>query len=463
MKTVNTIQELCNIVNNSMHLYNAIIIENVNVNFDIDFRMVLKECGICYFENDDTTCVVKMAVRLFNITTTRLSFENIEFHNKIYIGGNNNYNIPNLYFSSSKFLAEEYYSINMDICDSLELSDCYSRSNICISSNKPTEKMQIEYLDCDKNLEFRNLKLISFDISNKADAFINGNVRSQVKFFHSFVINGDLTVNCDCNAMDFCFMNYDIENEKFIEHNFGAIHTNGVEIGLLNFCYCNMRTIDINNTIVSNVHEYQLVCGKFENEAAMIFRNAALQNNNDILATKYNAIVYDKYLREIATDKYKRLILYLSPNKEEYNKKCSKIINKIKSIFRKYLYEPIILLLPNIFSSEGWLLWLSKYSNDYNRSWVRGIMFTLSITLFFYFIINYCGTDMPYFIIDFKFHDFDQVVEGYLSLLDIFGLSSIPQPMQLNIYGKILLFIAKITIAFGSWQTIYAFYKYKRQ
>ena len=108
------------------------------------------------------------------------------------------------------------------------------------------------------------------------------------------------------------------------------------------------------------------------------------------------------------------------------------------------------------------LLWLSKYSNNYNRSWIRGAGFTLLITLLFYFIINYCGTETQYFIIDFRFHNFGEVLEGYLSLLDIFNLSSTPQPMQLNIYGRILLFFAKIAIAYGSWQTIYAFYKYKR-
>ena len=187
MKTINTIQELCAIVNNSIHLRNAIVIENVNVNFDIDFRMVLKECGICNFENDDTICVVEKTVRLFNVTTTRLSFENIEFYNKVYIGGNNDNNITNLYFCSSKFLAKERYSISMDICDSLELSDCYSHSNIRVSSNKPTKKIQIEDLDCDKNLEFRNLKLTesiddNFEMSSNfnMDSFIENNEINEI-------------------------------------------------------------------------------------------------------------------------------------------------------------------------------------------------------------------------------------------------------------------------------------------
>lgn len=462
MKIVCTLQELYDIVNNNMRVYNAIIIENVKVNFDIDFRTILKGCNICDFKDKDTFCVLKTPVRLFNITAPKMSFVNIEFNNEIYIGGDDNCDISNIYFCSCKFFAKERYSMMIDICDSLDLSDCYFSSNACISSNKPTKKIQIEDLICDGNLEFRNLKLISDNISHKAEAYIEGNVGSQVKFFNCFVINGDLIVNCNCSTLDFCFMNYYINDEEFIEHNWGAIHTNGVEIGLLNLYYCDICTIDIINTVVSNVHEYQLICENFDNEAATILHNAALQNNNDILANKYNAIAYDKYLREITAGKYKSMISYLSSN-GKCNKKCCWIIKTIKELFRRYLYEPIILLLPNIFSSEGWLLWLNKYSNNYNRSWTRGVIFTLFTTLVFYFIINYCGTDTRYFIIDFKFHDFDRVVEGYLSLLDIFGLSSITQPMRLNLWGKILLFIAKIAIAFGSWQTIYAFYKYRRK
>ena len=93
-------------------------------------------------------------------------------------------------------------------------------------------------------------------------------------------------------------------------------------------------------------------------------------------------------------------------------------------------------------SGERFLLWLNKYSNDFNRSWTRGIIFTLLSTLVFYFIINYLGTNPQYFVIDFRFHNFDKVLEGYMSLLDIFNISNIDQPMQLTIWGKILLFIA---------------------
>ena len=89
--------KLYDIVNNNMRVYNAIIIENVKVNFDIDFRTILKGCNISDFKDKDTFCVLKTPVRLFNITAPKMSFVNIEFNNEIYIGGDDNCDISNIY------------------------------------------------------------------------------------------------------------------------------------------------------------------------------------------------------------------------------------------------------------------------------------------------------------------------------------------------------------------------------
>ena len=456
MTKVDTIRELCDMVSNSIAARNAIIIENIETNFEIDFREVLRECGICHFEDEATLCIVKLPIHISDIVAPKLSFINIHFYEDVYIGGFDNCNIRDIYCCSCKFLAPQRYSIMIGICEVLAISDCYSKSSICVDSIKDTQSINIDDLICDNNLEFRNLKLISKDLNNKAEAYIQGDVRNKVSFFNCFIANTTLTVNCNCSKLDFFSINYIFEDEKFLDFYSGEIHISGVEIGLLNLYYCKIHTVGIHNTIIANIHESQFLYQKLEDETSMTFRNAALQNNNDILVSKYTSIAYDALLRSMSIDKYKKAISYISSNKHTIG--CWKTI---KRILYKYLYEPIILLIPNIFSNEGLLLWLSKYSNNYNRSWIRGAGFTLIITLLFYFIINYCGTETQYFIIDFRFHNFGEVLEGYLSLLDIFNLSSTPQPMQLNIYGRILLFFAKIAIAYGSWQTIYAFYKYK--
>jgi hypothetical protein len=459
MTKVDTIQGLCDMVSSSIAALNKIIIEDVEADFDIDFRKILRECNICHFEDENTICIVKLPIHISNIVARKLSFVNIHFHEDVYIGGIYNSNITGVYFCSCKFLSEKKYSIILDICDWLQMTDCYSKSSIHINSINKTQSINIDDFICDKNLEFWNLKLISNNFNNKAEAYIQGDVKNEVLFFNSSIVNGNIIINCNCRKLNFFGINYKFEEKKFLDIYSGTINTSEVEIELINLCYCKIHTIDIHNSIVSNIHECQFFCKKLEDETSMAFRNAALQNNNDILVSKYTSILYDAYLRSMSVDKYNRCIEYISFNKPIRKQTYWRTI---KRILYKYIYEPIILLIPNIFSSEGLLLWLNKYSNNYNRSWIRGVIFTLLTTLFFYFIINYCGTETQYFIIDFRLHNFREVLEGYLSLLDIFNLSSTPQSMQLNIYGKILLFFAKISIGYGSWQTIYAFYKYKR-
>ena len=283
MKTVNSIQELCDSVISSLNTHNAIIIEDFETSFEIDFREILRECDICHFEDEDTLCIVKYPVHISNIVAPKLSFVNILFYEDVYVGGIDNCNITDVYFCSCKFLAEKKYSSILHICDCLQMTDCYSKSSICINSIKEAQSISIEDLTCDKNLEFWNLKLASSNFSKKAEAYIHGDVKNKVLFFHCFIVNGDITINCDCRKLDFFGVNYNFEEKRFLDVSFGTILTSGVEIGLLNLYYCKVHTIGIHNTIVSNIHEYQFFYENLEDETSMTFRNAALQNNNDIL------------------------------------------------------------------------------------------------------------------------------------------------------------------------------------
>ena len=70
--------------------------------------------------------------------------------------------------------------------------------------------------------------------------------------------------------------------------------------------------------------------------------------------------------------------------------------------------------------------------------------------------------EQPYFIFDIHFNGFGEVLVGYLSLLDIFNLIGSSTTFELTPIGKLLMFLFKIIIAYGEWQTIYAFYKYKK-
>jgi hypothetical protein len=192
-------------------------------------------------------------------------------------------------------------------------------------------------------------------------------------------------------------------------------------------------------------------------------RNGALQRNDDVAYTNYTADIYDDYLRSISTHKISRWSRQIDAKKKQDRSKFKKIEreNNRKTIKWK-IVEPFWLLFPNLFSEEGLLLWLNKYSNNYNRSWFRGVIFTCVVAFVSYFILNYWGMQQQYFVIDWSFRGFGEVFEGYLSLLDIFNLIGDRPEFELTSIGKGMMLLFKILIAYGEWQTIYAFYKYRK-
>ena len=220
------------------------------------------------------------------------------------------------------------------------------------------------------------------------------------------------------------------------------------------------------NVKVNSILEFDFKYNRLMNQAGTILRNGALQRNDDIAYNKYTADIYDDHLRSISTTKINRLAKKL----KQSDIAAINEIKKVKKIEREYnkrnkkwkIMEPLWFFVTNVFSEEGLLLWLNKYSNNYNRSWFRGIFFTTIIALVSYFVLNYCGMKQQYFVIDWHFKGFGDVFVGYLSLLDIFNLIGDKPEFALTPLGKLLMFLSKIMIAYGEWQTIYAFYKYRK-
>lgn len=340
---------------------------------------------------------------------------------------------------------------------------CEFHNNASLGFNPKQITHIVDIDDCvfDKSIEFSNLLMSeageditynrpsSFDIYGE-DTIIKHNLIIRDSMF----IGSTLDIRCYIGKELQLYSINDVDDESIkIKGYFGTLRLHASRISILNIIQCNFATIDIANSTIQDIIESKLQCVRMTNDAALIFRDNAIRHSNPILENEYTAKLYDNLLREKTSTLFSSWI-------DSIKKRKSYIWGNKKTLYN-YL-EPIILFFPSMLSGERFLLWLNKYSNDFNRSWTRGIIFTLLSTLVFYFIINYLGTNPQYFVIDFRFHNFDKVLEGYMSLLDIFNISNIDQPMQLTIWGKILLFIAKILIAYGSWQTIYAFYKFKR-
>ena len=70
--------------------------------------------------------------------------------------------------------------------------------------------------------------------------------------------------------------------------------------------------------------------------------------------------------------------------------------------------------------------------------------------------------EKQYFIVNGSFDNFNKVIDGYIYLLDIFKFTTVEVDFKLTTFGNIVMLVAKIFIAYGCWQTISAFYKFRK-
>jgi hypothetical protein len=314
------------------------------------------------------------------------------------------------------------------------------------------------------NTSFRgNLTISNLTMTNKISEFLMSGEESEIlgDFMMNNLIMLDGNIDLSCNFKQNCIfrkVNSGLdENKGQSLLNLGSIYINGGEIkGDLVLEYCHLNIFGIANSAVGRTREFVFSYNQLKYDAARILRDGALKRNDIVYSEKYIAEVFDARIKEKAVNTYRKWASSIeSPIKKKHS-------------FRHFVYhllwEPIFLFIPSFTSEEGIILWLNKYSNDFNRSWLRAVFFTLNITLFSYVILNYFGMEEPFFVFDPRFNGFGEVAKGYLSLLDIFNLTGITDKISYNLTpcGYIILFIAKVLITYGLWQTIYAFYKYRK-
>ena len=116
--------------------------------------------------------------------------------------------------------------------------------------------------------------------------------------------------------------------------------------------------------------------------------------------------------------------------------------------------------LKNIPLGRILLLLLNFCSNGFGLKWVQGILFTMTIALLFFILINFFGIETPIFIIDFKFNNFGEVWKGYLNILNVLNFRDKLDGIELNAWGESLFFVSKIFLSYGIYQTVSAFRKY---
>lgn len=469
-KSINSYEELINYIKAKVEDTQEIRLESIEWDFSLDFNKLLRDCGLAKIvvENDEFPEIEADAIPITmkGVACTTLSFIGIRFKSHLYITGiSSEIEIDSLHIADCQFPLIEDTTASFGLLSlslsKLTINDCCFNTSVIISniSVNENEVGAIEILDC----KFKNsISLTKINMPNKESKLeiLGGEME----------ISGDLCLN-DCliaGEVDIraiihgSLLMYgighrpdggdNIPNSQVI--NKFILHEATIDKAI-RFMNCIFSSIDILNSYINNVYEYNLSYNILLNDTPMILRDAAIKNNNVFLIQRYTAAVYDRRLREGGISTIKRLF-------NTHNESRGNRFNNLKALLYKVVLEPIILLLTSFSSGERLLLWLNKYSNNFNGSWIRGVWFTVIATFVFYFILNYYGLEKPFFIVDWKFNNFGNVSEGYLSLLDIFNLSNVNMDFQPTILGKYIIFLSKIFIAYGIYQTIYAFYKYRK-
>ena len=438
---------------------NGISIENLHFGFDLDLCRLLKDVGVCARVDDlqsfsSHIFTLQMCnVNCKNVIIPSQYFEDTQVDLHIKSSRIESLKIYSWFFRSFVFKETEFYEY--------AIIDSVVQESVSFDFYKLSSPFIINFEDTifEGNMSIYNLRMI-----NKDSLFTINSSQSEIKgdfiLYNSWLLLGVVELSCDFDQ-NCIFRNINIpydDEEGLSALNLGSITIIGGCIkGCLIIECCHIHCLDIINTMVEDTYEYFFTYNMLNNNAPTLLRNGAIRRNNFTLIEKHTGEVLDAYFKNKAVTTYKR---WLKTLKGEKIIKFKKNQNRLTYS----IWEAIALFIPSFFSSEGFLLWLNKYSNDFNRSWIRGVGFTLISTLFFYYVLNYVGMESPFFIFDIYFKGYGEVLKGYLSLLDIFNLTGISNDVsfELTTLGYIILFVAKIFITFGVWQTIYAFFRYRK-
>lgn len=101
---------------------------------------------------------------------------------------------------------------------------------------------------------------------------------------------------------------------------------------------------------------------------------------------------------------------------------------------------------------EKALLWLNRMSNNYGKSWRRGMRFTTIVALIFTIPLVFCGITSP----DAK--SLELFVKTFFKILSVLDISG--NYAELNTIGVPLVFFSKIFVSYGIYQTVAAFRKH---
>lgn len=331
----------------------------------------------------------------------------------------------------SKYSFSIYFDHNIEI---LSISDCNFEGDF--SCNKWHDKDSIEGIlrvslsgVLKGQIVFEDIHIRSFYISGSNFGVINID-KISVGLFHivNFFNFKALTINN--LSVDSYYPNFVISRSN---------------IGKVEFLNTNLNKFEEFVIVSSNVSELILSNSSIPNSVQIRNKDTRIGYGSDINGTKSEATFYRETYRQL------RLAF------EKQGNQNSALHYKAKEFY--YLRKEM---------PFGWnkvLLYINYISNNHGISWSRGILFTLSITFLFFIAYNQTLSDKYFFwTLDFSFANlcdaFSIGFDRYIDFLSSFPKIVVNEEKLTNTSSKIVVFLARIFMSYGIYQTISAFRKY---
>lgn len=408
-----------------VHFHGSVSFDNCEIH-TCSFFKVKADKGV-YFNNakifnniDFEQCVFldKFSLYKCTVNATHPYIGNCEFYGECYLS----------YLTVKKLKLE-----NERIKHDFQINECLFKNGLSlrksvidmnlIIAGRSVHNLELSEMSGPGLIEINSLTLTGANIIHyqKKEHYVK-----EIKFYN-VILNGDLYID-KC-----CLDGFNITYSKIRDGN--ILHIS------------NSR-FDIFECISS------FICGRIDLSDCLInqsFRLDETSVNGDFILLGSNSIPQIK-------DRYTAMLL------KKESQKTANIPDflKFRSIEMNLLYREMW-KKPFKNSSDLFALTFNKLSNNFGISWTYGLVFTFISSILLFHLINYIGAEEPMFAYG-SFDGYQVVIDKYLDVFNVFSIINIRHgDLNLNIWGTILLYITKIIISYGIFQTGMAFRKYNRK
>lgn len=387
------------------------------------------------------------------------------------------------------------------ILENYTLKGCYSLENyntkgvITIEFNKMIFFQVINSLRANlgEEIRFEVIGIVKYEFDTLSEHINLSNCifRDKVIFYNC---NFELNVNFKNSEF---IESVNFKNSKFkskTRFHFSVFHKycnfeNTTFVKLVDFYSCEFRdtqqfhlTDFLDITIFSKVIFYgqvQFIYNKITEKTYISFENAIFKESFDISRANFwgpmqvwgiETKVFPDFSWLYETDNIKKhnikqSSVSLKCIRESYRRikqEFRKDNNNIEALrFQEYemmLYEKELKLQEKRKKEDVIVLFFNKCSNKFGTSWSRGLGFTLFVTLIFYLLFLLSIADN--LSLSLNWIGIGNFLKYFLQFLNVAIWNYAPFGIEDYILGYIILFVGRIFIGYGYYQTIQAFRKY---